>query len=513
MSLYRYLNNYHILIGGICAAFLLGYLLLGTGVFSDDYMLIVLARDESSSFLYPSTFIATPVLHYTHAIFYNIFKTDYILYDLLKLFWLTVSFLMVDRFFSLFVNKYSSKLISLFFVLFPISDSTTYWFLAQYLTLTVSFYLFSYYLAYKDKLFLAFIFALLASFVSYGSTPVAFGLFVLFVLKGDGKKSLVVIIPNIIYILYYIYLTKVLVIGTQRLHSDSLLEIIRNYVLQIGTLIDTFIGPSFWLKIYYGIMEISILSFIIGSGLIYFFYNTYTAKKEKIDKDLFVSLFIMVLSALGMFSLTGLYPQMAFNLGNRVAIYGSILVSFMIVVYLMRNQKSATLMFSILILSFFGTSDHWKLWNKHQLKVIDNISQNQQVKEFDKKRQLFFSYNQYSKLGDLSHIEFITQQSMASTIFKVATGETYKVSTLNRRFINTNEWIIDKKFGSKVKIDDVIDIYDSESNILIKIKKDDIQKYINTLPKDNRHWMQLLDKDNFIMKIVLSLMPRLEYAI
>ena len=512
MILYRYFSNSHILVGGVCSAVLFCYLFLHTGAFSDDYIVIAIALDEIADFLYPSKFIATPVLHYTHIIFYNLFETNYILYDLLKIFWLTMSFLMVDRFFSLFVSKFKSKLISLFFILFPIHDSTAYWFLAQYLMLTISFYLFSYYLAYKDKLYLAFIFALLASFVSYGSTPIALGLFVLFILKGENKKSLVMIVPNIGYVLYYTYVTKVLGIGTQRLNNGNLLEIFNHYILQVGTFIDSFIGPSFWLKIYYSISEISVLSFIIGSSLIYFFYSNFTMQKEKIDTDLLVSLLVIALSALGMFSLTGFYPQMTFNLGNRVTIYGSILVSFILVIYFMNNKSGATLVFSIFIFSTLGISDHWKDWNKSQLQVIENISQNKQILNFDRDLQLFITYNQYSKLGDLSHIEFLSQ-GMAQTVFKIATGENYKVSTLNRRFVSNDEWLIDKKLGTKIKINEEVNVYDSKSNILVKIKKDDIQEYINKLPNNSRHWLQLLDRDNFIMKIVLRLMPRLEYAV
>jgi len=235
-------------------------------------------------------------------------------------------------------------------------------------------------------------------------------------------------------------------------------------------------------------------------------------QKEKIDTDLLVSLLVIALSALGMFSLTGFYPQMTFNLGNRVTIYGSILVSFILVIYFMNNKSGATLVFSIFIFSTLGISDHWKDWNKSQLQVIESISQNKQILNFDRDLQLFITYNQYSKLGDLSHIEFLSQ-GMAHTVFKIATGENYKVSTLNRRFVSNDEWLIDKKLGTKIKINEEVNVYDSKSNILVKIKKDDIQEYINKLPNNSRHWLQLLDRDNFIMKIVLRLMPRLEYAV
>ena len=55
-------------------------------------------------------------------------------------------------------------------------------------------------------------------------------------------------------------------------------------------------------------------------------------------------------------------------------------------------------------------------------------------------------------------------------------------------------------------------MYDSKENKILEIKKENIQEYIDKLPKDNRHWIQLLDKNTFIIKMILKLMPRVAYA-
>ena len=55
--------------------------------------------------------------------------------------------------------------------------------------------------------------------------------------------------------------------------------------------------------------------------------------------------------------------------------------------------------------------------------------------------------------------------------------------------------------------------YDSEKDVLLKIDADGINSYISSLPLDTRHWIQMLGRDNVIKKIILYLMPRLEYAL
>ena len=87
------------------------------------------------------------------------------------------------------------------------------------------------------------------------------------------------------------------------------------------------------------------------------------------------------------------------------------------------------------------------------------------------------------------------------------------MTPINRRFCYENDNIVDKKFGSEVEIGDSIFVYDSNNDILERVLRGDIENYIENLPDDKRHWIQLLDKNNWIRRFVLYLMPRLDYVL
>ena len=412
-----------------------------------------------------------------------------------------------------YIQNNKAILLAILFILFPTHDATNYWVVGQYLLITLSFIMLSHYLINKEKYTIGFIIGLFGTFASYASLPFTFGLSVIFILKKQYKKFVFFIIPQFIYIIYYFSISKLFNAQAIKGSSDfSLLSVIKQYILQVGTFIDASVGASFWFKIYYSVEEITLVSFAIGIIFIVLFYQNYQPKKESLNKEVLLAFIMTSLFAFGIFALTGLYPQIAFNLGNRVTIYGSLLITFLVVMFLMNNKKNATLVFAIFIFSILGISDHWKAWNKTQLQIIENISNSKEIENFDKTKQLFVTHNQYSKFGKLTHIEFFAQ-GMATHIFKLATKQNYKVSTLNRRFIYKDAYIIDRKYGTKLKVKNEIYVYNSNTDMLLKIKKENIQNYINNLPKDNRHWVQLLDKDNLIMKIVLKLMPRLEYSL
>lgn len=497
---------------------LLSYLYMNTGVHSDDYIFLYILEDKS--FLELIDIIFTSPLYLKNIIVilfdflqFHFFEYNFLYYDIIKIFISFFTFFILYVFSQDYMSKQKALLFSLIFIIFPIHDATNYWIVGQYLMITLSLIIFSHYLIQNRKFIFGFGIGILGAFASYSSLPFSFGLSVIFILQKEYKKFVIFILPQIIYIIYYFIISKVF--NTQAIKGStdfSLVSLTKQYILQVGTFIDASIGPSFWIKIYYSIMQVTTFSIIIGVILVGLFYKYYKIEKEKINKPFLIALVLITLFAFGIFALTGMYPQIAFNLGNRVTIYGSLFVSFLVVMLLMNNKKSATVVFAIFIFSVLGLSDHWKSWNKAQLQIIDNIKTNKDIQKFDRTKQLFVTYNQYSKLGDLSHIEFFAQ-GMATHIFKLATKENYQVSTLNRRFIYKDSYLLDKKYDTKINIDDEVYVYDSKANKLLSIKKEDIQEYIDTLPKDNRHWIQLFNKDNFIMKIVLKLMPRLEYAL
>jgi len=102
---------------------------------------------------------------------------------------------------------------------------------------------------------------------------------------------------------------------------------------------------------------------------------------------------------------------------------------------------------------------------------------------------------------------------MVNAIFKYATGKGYKVAPINKRFSYENDKVVDKKFGSEFEVGGPIYVYDSNSDTLTRVGAHDIKDYIEGLPEDKRHWIQLLDKNNWIRRLALYLMPRLDYVL
>ena len=259
-------------------------LIFSTGFVSDDFSEISNIKNKENvfQFLPFNAYINVPVLYYTHYIFYYFISIEnYIFISLIKFFYTFIAFYMISKFFSIFTNYYSSLLISFLFIFWPTHDSTVYFFLAQYLMLTVAFQLYAYYLLKKNFFKTSVLFSLLGSFISYGSTPIAIGLFILFALNNSYKKSLYIIIPNIIYIFYYIFISKIFLVSSiSRIpNSFELATFIKNCVLQIVTLLDVNIGISFFIKLFYSILENNAFSLIVSfavSILLFFL------KKKKI---------------------------------------------------------------------------------------------------------------------------------------------------------------------------------------------------------------------------------------
>ncbi|MFH2058527.1 MAG: hypothetical protein ABIJ59_06475 [Pseudomonadota bacterium] len=378
--------------------------------------------------------------------------------------------------------------------------------------MSFAFLFFAYYLAFQKKYFTAIFFSFLGSFSSYGSPPIALALSLIFLLKKEYKKMLIMILPNIGYIAYVIYLTRFNPVTNDKIGKNiELFSFLKYYLVQIGTFFDVSFGPSLWVKVYYSIKQLSFLSFTVWAIAVIIFIQLYETGNKRISKKVFLSLIVMTFLSFGMLSLTGFYPQIAFNLCNRVTIYGSFLLSFVLVAIVMNNKITASIFFAFFLMVVLGISDHWKNWNDDQLKIFDNISENEDLKKIESGTMLFVSYNQYSRLGRLTHIEFF-EGGIASRVLRLATNRNYKVSNINKRFYYENDKLIDKKFGSIFQVSDYIHVYDSKADKVLKIEKDNIQNYIDSLPANSRHWLLLLGKDTFLMKIVLKLMPRLEYV-
>ena len=175
--------------------------------------------------------------------------------------------------------------------------------------LTVAFQFYAYYLLSKNCFITAIIFSLLGSFISYGSSPIAFALATLFILNKSYKKSILIILPNIIYIIYYIFVSKIFYISSiSRIpNSFDWLNLVKNYIFQIITLIDVNIGISFVLKLYYSILENNLVSLFFS--IIFFILFLILKKKSdqgfvklNLDFKLLIALTLIIFISLLMFS-------------------------------------------------------------------------------------------------------------------------------------------------------------------------------------------------------------------
>ncbi len=514
-------RNIEIYISLSCFA-LISYLLINTGYISDDYTEMLLVKDKNiKDLLLPyGIWLSTPIEHYTHHIWYSFFKINSeALVTVFKIVYICLSFYIVKRFFSIYLDTEKSFLASFLFIFFPTHDSVTYWYLGMYLTMTISFYLYAFYLAYYNKLLQALLLSFVASFLSYGSPPVAFALCVLFALNKEFKKAAIIIGPNIIYSIYYIIITKVVAVtdGGAKLPGEvGVCKIIKQFALQIVTFVDAVFGPSMCLKIYYSFYQLSVLSIVIGALVTVFIYKIHKKYKKDISKynvKLVLSLSLLIISSFVMFSITGRYPQLAFNLGNETTIYSSLLISYLLVLAPV-SVTLRTIFCAIMLFSILGVSDHWKSANLQRQQIISDLRSNQDLVNYKENKKIYISGNQYSKYGALSHLEFLVQSwTVASVVELALDNNNITATTINKNHEYVNGYLIDKKSNTRAEVTDYINVYDSEKDSLLKVDAEEINSYISSLPSDTRHWIQMLGKDNVIKKIVLYLMPRLEYAL
>lgn len=497
-------------------------LVYGTGIVSDDIAEIAIRQGMHNFWwhLMPrGNFANIPVASLTHMWVFSLIDIDnLLLVYIVKAVHAILSLYMVAKFFSLFIDGHSALLTSFLFLFFPIRDSMTYWYMGSHMAFSMCCYLFAYYLVHKGYLKRAATVAFFASFTSYGSPPTAFALFILCVLKKNFKKGLFLLVPNVVYCTYYIYLKDFLFtfpIYSKLPPEINLLSITKQFLLQIVTFFDAVAGPSFMFKVYYSIIENNVWS-IIAIIIFVSLYLKMVANKKiypyqiKIDKSLLAAFVVLVIGSLVMFSVTGRYPQLAFNLGNRTVIFGALLLSYLIVAVPINKYLRQGILLLILF-SIVGVSVHWKIWNNHQIEVFHNIRTNEDLQNYDKQEPVFVIGNQYSKMGPFSHIEFLSENWVAKGLFQLAGNNEIEALALNKRFIVKENLLVDQKRQNILTIGPAVNIYDSEADKLITVSSDMLNEYIENLPDEKRHWVQMINNEK-INNAILKLMPRLKYA-
>ena len=232
---------------------------------------------------------------------------------------------------------------------------------------------------------------------------------------------LIYVTPGILYVTYYLFLKfELSTLEVKISNSLSFGNYLKDVILQFFTMIEASFGPSIFLKFFYSIQEISLLSLTIVVALIFWKYSYLSlvgfSEPKKADKSLLFSLILIVVFSFLVYAVTSAYLHTPFNLSNRSLIYISIPISYLIGA--MISNKKFILMFAsvIFLLPVFGISDHWKDWNKKQQVVISSIDK-RDLNNLNNST-ILVSGNLYSKLGRFSHIEFFSMPWTVNAIFK-----------------------------------------------------------------------------------------------
>jgi hypothetical protein len=491
------------------------YLLWGTGFATDDYVHLFngLTRPVHENW-WPKEYVSIPILHYTHGLAYYLFGDNLRAYDLLKAFYAGLGVYFSSRFFLLFCAPRQALMLGFLFVFLPLHDAATFWLTGLYLVLSFSCYLFAYVQGAAGRYRWAILFAALGSFSSYGSPPIAFGLALLALMQRRLGHAAALLVPNLIYILYYLVTSLVLKSGTPRLTGDiSLVALGMQMLLQLATFVDSAVGPSGLAKLYFSIASLDSLGLVLGLfGAIALPLFVAGEARFAVDRRLLVAATAVLFGSFGMFALTGLYPQLAFNLGDRIMIYGGFfLVCLMAVARLPRWVEMGTVL--VLCLAISGVSSHWKRWNQSVERVAANIRAQEGFRTLAAGTRLYISGHQYSKLGPYSHIEFFTADYVVQTFFMLQLGSNipFRAMSFNRRLVFEEDILRDRKYGDSAPVAGGIWLYDSERNTLEWITSAEISARLRSLPDETRHWTQQLG-DGWLKTRLLEAVPRLRYA-
>ena len=492
--------------------------MMGVGVHGDDYTEIIGMRNISlGDFFLPDPYKHTIQIlglpnFYIYWWAYPVlgYENQWV-YDIIKIFVHCLSIKLIYIFAKDYFSPDRALLFALLFVLYPLHDATTYWYMTLYYVTIPAILLYAHSLIRKEQYFAGFFLTLIGAMWHYASPPYVLGLAMIFIFEKKFKKALIFSLPGFFYLLYYFWFKYSFPDVERRISSElDILGFIKNLLLQFLSFSEAAIGPSYWLKVFFSIQTLSLISIIfILAIFVYLLKYWHISSPKKINKPLFLALIIVVILSFSMFALTGLYTHSAFNLSNRTTIYGSLLLSFLIATYISNKKISIVILTIIFIAPVFGLSDHWKTWNISQKTIINNINQNEELKNIDTNSTIVVTGNNFSKLGPFSHIEFFSMPWHVSSLFENNTKTRQVIALQNYTELDGNK-LIDKKYDINYLLKNKIFLYDSIDNSLREISKNDLKKVVIKKSLDIRHWSQLT-KDSIIQKIIIWLSPRLSY--
>jgi hypothetical protein len=355
--------------------------------------------------------------------------------------------------------------------------------------------------------------ATLGSFVSYGSTPWALGLGLALLLQRQFRRAAVLIVPNLVYIGYYAAVTLWLGLGNKRLPRDiDAGAVLKQLAFQIASGTDAVVGPSLWLKVWYSLGSLTAASAAVGAAILLAHARSAPVPAEQplVGPPVWLAVAAVALGGFGMFALTGAYPQSAFGMGNRVAIYASFAAAFALV-YLARRAWTAGALAALLIFSSLGLSDHWREWRGVQDGTIAALRSNPELASVGTDT-LFVVGHAYSRLGPIAHIAFLAHRWITDPVFRIALGERQAFATvpLTSRFTVEPGALVDARDGTRYPVAERVLVYDAQARELRRIEIGDMPRFIAGIEMPPRHWVQLA-QPGWVRELILRWMPQLGY--
>jgi hypothetical protein len=99
---------------------------------------------------------------------------------------------------------------------------------------------------------------------------------------------------------------------------------------------------------------------------------------------------------------------------------------------------------------------------------------------------------------------------MPWTLKALSPNNTEMIALTNYLEINENKKLIDKKWGSSIDLPINLFLYDSKTNLLLPISKEELTLELSNQPKLFRHWIQFLE-GTAAHNILISIYPRIGY--
>jgi hypothetical protein len=216
----------------------------------------------------------------------------------------------------------------------------------------------------------------------------------------------------------------------------------------------------------------------------------------------------MAAASLAMFAITGVYPQLAFSLGNRVTTFGSLacvglVASIPMPMWLRRG------VYVVLLLAVFGTAGHWKQNHQIQMAVIDDMRQ--KLQQVEPETRVLVSGHQYGQLGSLAHVEFLSRHWQTDSIVQLVSHRQLRALSLNWRCEVRGNTLFEAEKKDTYPLDPVTVVYDSEQRRLLRLTPEELSAFVEALPREKRHWIQLIENEQ-INRFVINFVPRLKYA-